>query len=330
MKMNFKIGEVLPNTPHLYSDLAELIAVINYTGRNDLHKNDLLSLSSQSSTSVDEAEQEDRELREEASDAERNDRLERQIEDVWTHLEFRQSFLGDSYPFEVEGDFIRMKDELTDIQRIYILLLVCSRLRSFKSVTGLIQRWAKYFTNVSKFALKSLLPTYADVKIFDANSEDRREYYGTDLRQALRILGRDLGMPSIIETECDRAGSSGDAGFDLIATIKFDDGISSNYGILGQCGAQEREWPRKNLEAHGIKLRTFYQIHFEHPSAMFTPVLYRDSLGHWVDTAPCAGVIVLDRVRILELLLKGDYPEIITRKDWFAEFEDRLGEFELV
>ncbi|HFF9835890.1 hypothetical protein V6280_19885 [Serratia marcescens] len=328
--MNFKIGEVLPNTPHLFSDLAELIAVVNYTGRNDLHKNDLLALSNQSSTSVEEVEQEERENGEEATDAERNDRLERQVEDVWTHLDFRQSFLGDSYPFEVEGDFIRLKGDLTNIQRIYILLLVCSRLRSFKSAKGLIQRWAKYFTNVSKFALRSLLPEYADVRIFDANSDDRRDYYGTDLRQALRILGKDLGMPSIIEAECDRAGSSGDAGFDLIATIKFNDGISSNYGVLGQCGAQEREWPRKTLEAHGIKLRTYYQVHFEHPSAMFTPVLYRDSLGNWVDTAPCAGVIILDRVRILELLLKGDSPEQITRNHWFAEFEERLGGFELV
>ncbi|HHQ4308880.1 TPA: hypothetical protein ACSP7Y_004944, partial [Serratia fonticola] len=313
----------------LFADLAELVTLINYNGRNDLHKNDLLTLSSQSGTDTAEADQEQAEHREEGSDAERSDRQERQIEDVWTHLEYRQSLLNDSYPFEIEGDFIRLKSDLSPIQRIYKLLLASSRLRSFSRNRGLIQLWAKLFTTVSKLALTGLLPPHASVRIFDANSDDRREYYGTDLRQALRIMGKDLGVPYIIETECDKAGPSGDAGFDLIATVNFSDGLSSNFGILGQCGAQEREWPKKTLEAHGIKLRTFFQVHFEHPAVMFTPVFYRDSIGEWIDSSPCAGIILLDRVRILELLMVTNHIEPIVNSMWFNEFEGTLSALSL-
>ncbi|HBQ6100776.1 TPA: hypothetical protein L7661_005110, partial [Klebsiella pneumoniae subsp. pneumoniae] len=82
----FKIGDIHPSVPHLFADLAELAAVINYTGRHDLHKNDLITIKSQSNTSVDDVDQEEQEDENEGSDAERNDRLERQVEDVWTQL----------------------------------------------------------------------------------------------------------------------------------------------------------------------------------------------------------------------------------------------------
>ncbi|ELI8280635.1 hypothetical protein ACHZIB_004322 [Yersinia enterocolitica] len=322
--MNFKVGDILPNTPHLFADLAELVTLINFSGRNDLHKNDLITLSTQSNTSIDEIDQEQIDISREGSDAERSDRQERQLEDVWTQLEYRQSSLGDAYPFIIEGDFISLKENLTPTQRVYNLLVACSRLWSFKSNRGLMQKWAKYFTIVSKYSLTALLPAHASVRIFDANSDDRRNYYGTDLRQALRILGKDLAVPSIIEAECDKADSSGDAGFDLIATVDFLDGLSSNFGILGQCGAQGKEWPKKTLEAHAIKLRTYYQVHFDHPAVMFTPVFYRDSVGDWVDSSCCPGVIILDRARILHLLAKTNHIEEIIAFEWFSDFENAI------
>ncbi|EAA9229685.1 hypothetical protein CHY68_21750 [Salmonella enterica] len=326
----FKIGDIHPSVPHLFADLAELAAAINYTGRFDLHKNDLITIKSQSNTSVDDIDQEDQEEENEGSDAERNDRLERQVEDVWTQLDFRQNFLKDIYPFVVNGDFISLKENLTNIQRIYLFLLACSRLRSFKKAKkGIIQFWAKNFAVVSKLCTSALLPPHATVRIFDANSDDRRTYYGTDLRKALKIMGRDLAVPYINEQECERASSSGDAGFDIIATVEFDDKLSSNYALLGQCGAQETEWPKKTLEAHSLKLRTYFQVHFDIPTLMFTPIFYRNSNGEWVDNSPCAGVLVIDRARILQLLKKTNHcPQIVAEK-WFVEFEQIINDLKV-
>lgn len=245
----FKIGDIHPSVPHLFADLAELATVINYSGRYDLHKNDLITIRTQSNTSVDDIDQEYQEDENEGCDAERNDRLERQVEDVWTQLDFRQNFLKDIYPFIINGDFISLKENLTEIQRIYIFLLACSRLRSFtKARQGIIQFWAKNFAVVSKFCATALLPAHSTVRVFDANSDDRRKYYGTDLRKALKRLGKDLAVPYINEQECERADPRGDGGFDIVATIEFEDKLSSNFAFLGQCGAQEEIGPKKHLK----------------------------------------------------------------------------------
>jgi hypothetical protein len=39
--MTFKIGEVHPNTPHLFADLVELLLLVGYERRDYIHKNDL-------------------------------------------------------------------------------------------------------------------------------------------------------------------------------------------------------------------------------------------------------------------------------------------------
>ncbi len=326
----FKIGDIHPSVPHLFADLAELATVINYSGRYDLHKNDLITIRTQSNTSVDDIDQEYQEDENEGCDAERNDRLERQVEDVWTQLDFRQNFLKDIYPFIINGDFILLKENLTEIQRIYIFLLACSRLRSFtKARQGIIQFWAKNFAVVSKFCATALLPAHSTVRVFDANSDDRRKYYGTDLRKALKRLGKDLAVPYINEQECERADPRGDGGFDIVATIEFEDKLSSNFAFLGQCGAQERDWPKKTLEAHSLKLRTYFQVHFDIPTLMFTPVFYRNSDGQWVDNSPCAGVLIIDRARILQLLKKTNHCPKIVSEQWFLDFEQIINDLKV-
>ncbi|MBJ9241797.1 hypothetical protein I5488_22690 [Citrobacter braakii] len=322
--MTFDVGVLHPNTPHLFADLAELLTVIDYTGRSALHKNDLDSVRRFGTTSVEEIDDEENSQEEIDADAERNDRFEEQLEDVWTQLEYRESSLGQKYPFIVAGDEIMLKENLNQQQRIYIFLLCCSRLRSFKSIKGAAQRWAKSFARVSKAAMLSLLPKHGVVRIFDANSDDRQEYYGTNLRNALSVLGKDLGVCSLNMREIAKASTSGDAGFDLIATVEFPDGQTSNYGILGQCGAQETGWPSKTLEAHALNLTTYFQISFQHPSAMFTPVFYREANGEWVNTRATAGVLLLDRLRIMHLLEKANQWEAISSSDWFRDFETEL------
>lgn len=57
---------------------------------------------------------------------------------------------------------------------------------------------------------------------------------------------------------------------------------------------------------------------------MFTPVFYREANGEWVSTHATAGVLLLDRLRIIYLLDKANQWEAITTSDWFREFEEEL------
>lgn len=336
MKMIFEVGVMHPNSPHLFSDLAELLTVIDYYGKGSLHKNDLAEVRQKNPVSSDELDEErENELDDERDDDEReiadsvrNEKREVQLENVWRQLEYRESTLGDAYPFCVVGDEILLKEHLNEKNRIYILLLACSRLRSFTNSTGAAQRWAKHFTLVCKEAMRALMPEHANVRIFDANSDDRRTYYGTNLKTALKVLGRDLGVLSFYQKEIDNCSTSGDAGFDLIATIEFPDGITSNYGILGQCGAQETGWPKKTLEAHALNLSAYFHMVFQHPSTMFTPVCYRQSNGEWVKNSATNAVVLFDRIRIMHLLDKISKWSDLTQSPWFGEFETELKKFE--
>lgn len=324
--MNFNIGEIHKNTPHLFADLAELILIVGYNGRQSLHKNDLESVISTgviSSEELDDDEQADidsDDLNE--ADAEKNDRLERQLEDVLTQIDFRTKALNDFYPFEVSGESIKVKIGLTEKQRVYKLLLACSRLRSFQEA-GVSQAWAKAFTKISQIAMKALLPNEAVIRIFDANSDDRAAHYTHSLDEALKRLGKDLAV-EVNEINCDKAGTSGDAGLDLVAFLNFDDGAKTSYAVLGQCGAQETGWPKKTLEAHAMRYRGYYQLLFDFPGVMFTPVCYRSADGDWWDIQAATGVLLLDRIRIMKLLdVQNKWNEIVAYP-WFVDFETTI------
>lgn len=325
--MSFEIGDIHPNTPHLFADLAELLLLVGYVGRSHLHKNDLESLLNNGSITSeeidDEADAEQVADDTEVSSAERTNRMEQQLEDVFTQLGYRANALSEFYPFSIDGEQLIVKGSLTEKHRVYRLLLVCSRLRSFGR-DGLPQRWAKHFAQLSKIALEALVPIRAETRVFDANSDDRKNYYSTDLRIALKKMGQDLGVLKINEGECDKAGPSGDAGFDLIATIRFDDGAATNFALLGQCGAQEKGWPSKTFEAHPIKLRHYFQIQFDYPCTMFTPVCYRTATGEWVDNKCANGVLLADRGRILNLIDALNQWAALVQLSWFAKFEQEF------
>lgn len=323
---SFEIGDLHPNTPHLFADLAELLLLVGYNGRSRLHANDLEALLTGQGINSDEIDEEYEEDQALATSAERSSRHERQIEDVMGQLAYRAGSFGNSYPFSVMGSTLALNPTLSDPQRLYRLLVACSRLRSF-GLGGLPQRWAKTFTKVARIAMEGLAAGTAVTRIFDANSDDRNGYYGTDLREALKVMGNDLAVLSVNEDECNKASSSGDGGYDLISVLAFDDDAVTNYAILGQCGAQETGWPGKTLEAHAINCRHYFQMQMDYPSVMFTPVSYRGATGEWVDNRCANGILLADRRRILHLIDARQGLADIVAAQWFVDFELEFEQF---
>lgn len=326
MTMNFNIGEIRKNSSYLFADLAELILMTGYNGRESLHKNDLEAVINTGEIcpeEVDEDEEVEATYNElNISRAERHNRLEQQLEDVLTQLDYRSKALSPSYPFQVNKESIKLNKILTEEQRVYRFVLACSRLRSFEGA-GISQLWAKYFTNLSKIAIRALLPNEAVIRIFDANSEDRANYYTHSLDEALKRLGKDLAV-DVNHVNCDKAGVAGDAGLDIVGFVNFNDGAKTSYALLGQCGAQETGWPKKTLEAHSMRYRCYYHLLFEWPGVMFTPVCYRDASGDWLDPQAATGIILIDRVRLMKLLATQNAWAEIIHTDWFIDFEATL------
>lgn len=324
MTVSFQIGDVHLSTAHLAADLIEIMSALCFFGRNYVHKNDFEQLLVSGSRSLDEGIDSDSadsgDENEGVSDAESHSDNDRSIDLIWEQLEYRSNAFGDFYPFVMGGDRIYFCENLSAKMRLYILLLACSRLRSFKS-KGLSQRWAKIYAFVCNQAMRGLLPAVASARIFDANSEDRHEYYGKNLRHALRKLGNDLGAFSINEGLIDEQSSSGDAGLDIVGTLAFNDGAPGHLVIMGQCGAQEKGWTEKTLESHPDAFRHLFNMPIPWASVMFTPVCYRRSSGVWHNSRYASGALLLDRLRILKLLANENVCELLVESKYVGNFE---------
>lgn len=322
MTVRFKIGDLHPNSPHLFADLAELLVLVSLNTPKIIYKNALVTMIKQGKIHNEELDEVLQYAGEAETHADTSDKISRQADDIWSQLEYREQTFEEFYPFKVESNHIKLKlkvDDFTDHQRLYIIMLACSRLRSFDESTGVRQHWAKSFTTLSKETMIGLAPVGADVRIFDANSDDRNNYYGTNFRQALLKLGSDLSLIYVNEDECQKESTSGDGGLDIVAIYNFNDNALASYAIFGQCGAQETNWPSKTLEAIPELFSHLFQYQVFPSSVMFTPVCYRNSDGSWVKNKNTNKVLLLDRYRILNLI-NPDNISTITQADWFTEF----------
>jgi hypothetical protein len=202
--MTFNLGVLHQTQPHLFADLAELILAVRYDDNDELSQTKLDHLLKEMPHDLDELDE----------DYIPDDTLE----DCWTQLEYRHSVFDEFYPFVVKNDQLLWKaGQPTDKQCLYLFLLICSRLRSFENSGGFRQYAAKAFTQICREALQVLSGENAVVRIFDANSDDRRNHYGTDLRLAMKKLAQEMGGCNINESEIAKLSSSGDYGLDLIA-----------------------------------------------------------------------------------------------------------------
>lgn len=328
--MIFRIGEIHANTPHLFSDLIELYLLLNSNSFRFLSDSDMESIINSGVISPEEQGFSDD--KSEESSAEINEKLDKKIEDVFRILEYRQGSFGHFYPFNVDRRKIILNNNsfisLSPYHKLYIFLLACSRLRSFKgnrslnAEKDLIQLWAKYFTMLGKLAFKSLLPNWANTYIFDANLNDRKDIFGTDLRDALKRLGRmDMIAPyNVHEDNINRSDSSGDSGLDLVGIGNFNDNAISNIVIFGQCASQEINWHKKTFEGNQKQLQNYFNMQPLYTNYVLIPLSYRDSNGGFADPNNLGGVLLLDRKRILDLTEKTCDINVIVNSEWMKDF----------
>lgn len=299
--MTFEVGVVHKRHPHLLSDLAELLLVVSYDGLTEVSQARLEALMKEIPVSADELFDEEEEQGDHAVD--KIESTDRHVEDCWGQLEYRAGVVGEFYPFQIEGPILKWKDDAwTPLHFLYCFLLLCSRLRSFLKIAGFAQRAAAEFAHISKLALEQLSGVHSAVRIFDANSEDRQNHYGTNLRDAMRKLATDLGAHYVIDEAINQLPTSGDYGLDLVAAHPFSDGAKGTLAIFGQCGARETDWPSKTLEAHPVRFSGLFSLLSEPANVMFIPLSYRDSSGGWVAGYKLAGCLLIDRIRILRLI----------------------------
>ncbi len=317
-------GRLEATRSHLLADAVEILCALDSQG--PVSQTDIFSLLTNSTRSPDELMEvgeedlDDNEYPDDLSSAEITSKIQAQADDCLSQLEFRSKAFGESYPFEIVDGILKPRDALSELNKLYLFLLVASRTRTFK-VQGLTQRIAAHFEEISKEAMRHLMSTSSEVITFAANSEDRRTRFNTDLRRALPQLADFMGMEMSPLWDPQTQSPQGDAKIDLVGVQKLDEFEGGWSVFLGQCAAREDEnnWEQKRMEADINYHRA--RFHFAVPSqaVLFVPGCFRQADGKWASADKASNVILMDRLRILKRLENS--AEVHTQTSEFLQVE---------
>ncbi len=166
--------------------------------------------------------------------SEKNDSNESFIDSIFSLIEERTNLYEASYPFSVNERLVKLKDNLSTRQKLYLFLLMSSSLDVFKSFNSEL---TTDFETLSLKAMQAFLPN-AIVKPFGKNTE----YKGTAIEK-IKKLAQEIGLPTK-EYELTQIGKKNnqERGLDLIGWLPFPDNCQNKIVFLCQCACG------KNLE----------------------------------------------------------------------------------
>lgn len=219
---------------------------------------------------------------------------EADLNDCFSHLEWRSQAFGEYYPFTVDSSskIFSAPEELTDKQRLYTLLLLCANLPFLENRETITDA----FERVAFVALKASWPMPANIKAFGKNETD---YTGAKWER-INTLATQIGGRGLCSETTFRGRDTGDGGIDLVAWLGMDEFESRNIpSALGQCACSRTDWVSKQTEISRDRLNNF--IHPSHPwmQLIFIPHSFRNNHGAWAVDGEIAATIIFDRLRIL-------------------------------
>jgi hypothetical protein len=303
--MTFELGRVSKTIPHLLADTFELVCATENTPFSSTDGYSLIQTAvktGEESVDPDVEDLDDDGEPDGESSAEVSSRDQGYVDEAFRVLEYRVRAFGSKYPFRIEEGRLSLKKKIGKIQKVYLFLLACSRLRSFRS-SHLYQSLPDQFELLCKDVMTQMLPKGAKVTCFGPKSIDRKKNFHTDLRKAIPLLAKYMGMKLSPDWDPQQYAAQGDAKLDIIGVQQLDRTESGWNVFLGQCAAQEvdRSWEKKRqealFEAHVAKFHSPVRSQ----GVLFVPVSYRQANGTFFKTEYVTMVLFMDRDRIMAL-----------------------------
>lgn len=276
-----------------YKDEVTKSEILDYASDNDV---DILKYFPNFTDQSDE--EEDEELINTTGNSQiYNDELdnnrESAINGLFECLEYRQSILGEKYPFKVNKEEIVVVGELSPVQKTYILMLFSSMLNIFDDFQSI---FTSSFESITFYALKELFPSYI-IKEFGKKSS----YTGTaiekikSLASDLNVSVDDIGLKDI------HPKNNQERGLDLIVWKGFDDNIANMIIYLVQC-ACGKKWESKFSEVK--RYRSYLNFKTLEPNFLFSTSYALNCNGSFSrrDDIISSEALFLDRIRIMSLI----------------------------
>jgi hypothetical protein len=224
-------------------------------------------------------------------EAERNDVIAERFHSIFDICKDREKLYSpDEYPFSIHENQIKLKDELSEKQKTYILLLLCSNLNYFSTIQ---HELTVDFELLSYYTLMAYLPEKAIVKSFGKNSG----YTGNAINK-IKKLAKDIGV-EVNERYIGEISPQNvqERGCDIVAWIPFDDKIPNMFIALSQC-ACGKNWDTKQSDTLFFK----GYFHFEKTPIhiMFIPCAISNTGTKFYQHDRILDFLFFDRKRILE------------------------------
>lgn len=231
-------------------------------------------------------------------DAETYDRQLSSINEWFTYIASRREIFDDLYPYDIDSRsrHVSLKLQLSEIQRLYLYLLMASSLRCFNSSD--INSIGKTFEVISEMALRQYIGDNSCVHIFGTPSSSR---YTGNKYSKIQKLAQDLRDELIIEEDAFPKTDTGDEGLDIVAWIPPVDRTSSMIIVFGQCACTE-DWEEKQSSSAFDKWSQLIRFTARPVNAIFIPFCFRDISGGWYRRHRIHNALLMDRLRILRLL----------------------------
>lgn len=178
-------------------------------------------------------------------------------------VEERINLFGNDYPFDFQNsEVLKLKEDLSWKNKMYLGMLISSKLNIFKSFKTEL---TTEFETISYYVLKNFLPSNSVIKEFGKNSE-----YTGNAKAKIRALASDLGL-KIDEYELEGISerNNQERGLDIIGWIPFTDRCMNQLVYLAQCACGKDTESKYHDTRRFENYLNFYKTNPQH--IMFIP-----------------------------------------------------------
>lgn len=235
----------------------------------------------------------------------KKERLTTVFKDVYDHVNLRKNLLGNKYPFAIDrdGQLSLDSEELTNLYKLYILLLCASNLGYMQSTSNLTSD----FEVVSLLYMRKLFPSMT-FKLF-GSSNTNGFLQAEDVINDVKLKDRIVSLSKFISVDYHDnvvnglpSNNHGDGGLDLVGIRNMGDERISIPVIFGQCACSPEQWPIKQQtigDSYWKKYLYTWETSFQR--YIFIPIWYMDSEKQFENELKITECVVVDRLRLMNL-----------------------------
>jgi hypothetical protein len=238
----------------------------------------------------------------EYNNASERDKDEGFITDIFLKIEERNMLFKEKYPysFDDKSTLLTLKVVLTDENKLYINLLISSKLNIFKEFKSELTTEFEY---ICKSALESFLPSHAVVKNFG-----RSTAYKGNAKNKIKQLATDLNLKvDEYEISCISERNNQERGLDIVGWIPFEDNCMNLLVFLVQCACGKQYESKQHDTRRFLNYLDFYKSNPIH--VLFIPysLINVNNKKFYQSDLIEKDYLVFERKRIIELFNLANY-----------------------